>query len=101
METVLFDKHVNSKDYVILLDEKGQFYNSRKFAKKIENLQSRKLITIVVGGAYGASESLKNSADEMLSLSEMTFTHQNIRVMIAEQLYRAFTIINGHKFHND
>ena len=94
---------VGDKDnYLVLLDEKGKQLNSIKFASfLLKKMQSgKKKIVFIVGGAYGFSAAVKQRADYMLSLSEMTFSHQIIRVIFAEQLYRAFTIINKEPYHN-
>jgi 23S rRNA (pseudouridine1915-N3)-methyltransferase len=92
----------DNDNYVILLDENGKQMNSVKFASFIlKRMQSgKKKIVFVVGGAYGFSAAVKKRADFTLSLSEMTFSHQIIRVIFAEQLYRAFTIINKEPYHN-
>ncbi len=90
-------------DSLVLLDEKGKSFTSRAFAKQILTLSestSGRLV-FAVAGAYGAGEELKNRAKLMLSLSEMTYSHQLIRLIFVEQLYRAFAIINNHPYHND
>jgi len=94
---------VGDKDnYLVLLDEKGKQLNSIKFASfLLKKMQSgKKKIVFIVGGAYGFPAAVNQRADYMLSLSEMTFSHQIIRVIFAEQLYRAFTIINKEPYHN-
>lgn len=99
---MIMDK-IESSDHLILLDELGKQYTSVKFSKQIEKLQlsGSKRIIFLVAGAFGAAPSLKDRADQMLSLSEMTFSHQMIRVFFLEQLYRAFTIIRNEKYHNN
>jgi len=90
-------------DFVVLLDEKGKSMSSRKFSEWIQhklNL-SYKNIVFVVGGAFGFDDDLKKRADAKLSLSEMTYSHQMIRIIFLEQLYRAFTILRNEKYHND
>ena len=103
MESDLILSYLSQNDYVILLDEKGKIYNSKSFSKKIENflLHSQKRLIFVVGGAFGFNDKLKTRANEMLSLSNMTFSHQIIRLFFLEQLYRSFTIINNHPYHNE
>lgn len=93
---------LSADDYLILLDEKGKRYSSEKLASFIEKLQlhSTKRVIFLVAGAFGAHETLKNRAQLMLSLSDMTFSHQMIRLFIVEQIYRAFTIIKNEKYHN-
>lgn len=103
IESDLILSYLSQNDYVILLDEKGKIYNSKSFSKKIENflLHSQKRLIFVVGGAFGFNDKLKTRANEMLSLSNMTFSHQIIRLFFLEQLYRSFTIINNHPYHNE
>ena len=103
MESDLILSYLSQNDYVILLDEKGKTYNSKSFSKKIENflLHSQKRLIFIVGGAFGFNDKLKTRANEMLSLSNMTFSHQIIRLFFLEQLYRSFTIINNHPYHNE
>ncbi|MGM0530190.1 MAG: 23S rRNA (pseudouridine(1915)-N(3))-methyltransferase RlmH [Bacteroidota bacterium] len=87
---------------IILLDERGKQMNSRGFAnwiQKVMNSGTRNMI-FIIGGAYGFSDGLYEKADMMLSLSKMTFSHQLTRVVFAEQLYRAFTIIHGEPYHH-
>lgn len=90
-------------DYVILLDEKGTQMNSSKFAHKIQSLmnQSTKQVIFVIGGPYGFSDEMYARANQKLSLSEMTFTHQMVRLFLVEQLYRAFTILQGKPYHHE
>jgi len=96
-------KHLNKTDFLILLDEKGKMFTSREFAKFIDNkiFTGTKHLVFLIGGAYGFSDEIYNRANAKLSLSKMTFSHQPIRVLFAEQLYRAFTIIKGEPYHND
>ena len=90
-------------DYVVLLDEHGKEYRSVEFAQKLEALMSRSSrdIVFVIGGAYGFAEAVYSRADEKLSLSKMTFSHQMVRTVFTEQLYRAFTIIKGEPYHHE
>ena len=95
-------KYLNSSDYVVLLDENGKSYSSIDFSKKIEKfmLNSFKRIVFVIGGAFGFSDELYSRCNEKVSLSNMTFSHQMVRLFFVEQLYRAFTIINNEKYHH-
>ena len=90
-------------DHVILLDEHGREYRSVEFAKHLELLISRSSqdIVFVIGGAYGFSQAVYNRANAMLSLSKMTFSHQMVRTVFTEQLYRAFTIMRGEPYHHE
>lgn len=96
-------KQVKSDDFLILLDEKGKSFSSIKFASYVEKLLSRsdKRIIFAIGGAYGFSKGVYERADDKISLSEMTFSHQLVRVVFTEQLYRAFTIINNLPYHHE
>lgn len=90
-------------DVLILLDENGDTFSSRKFARWIEQqqLNSTKKLVFLIGGAYGFDDKIYQRARYKISLSEMTFSHQLIRLIFMEQLYRAFTIINGLPYHHD
>jgi len=89
-------------DFLILLDENGKTLDSVSFAGFIEDLMVRsvKQLVFLIGGAYGFDESLYHRANEKISLSKMTFSHQMVRLFFTEQLYRAFTIIHHEKYHN-
>ncbi|MEN8119747.1 MAG: 23S rRNA (pseudouridine(1915)-N(3))-methyltransferase RlmH [Bacteroidota bacterium] len=102
-EGALIMKILTNADFVVLLDEKGRSLNSLKFASLIENklLASTKQLVFIVGGAYGFSKEIYKRGDFLLSLSEMTFSHQIIRLFFMEQIYRAFTIIKGLPYHNE
>lgn len=88
---------------MILLDEHGREFRSLEFAKELQNRINRggKDICFVVGGAYGFSPEVYGKASGKVSLSKMTFSHQMVRVLFAEQLYRAFTIIKGEPYHHE
>lgn len=90
-------------DYLILLDEKGKQMTSMDFSSFIEQQQVNavKRIVFQIGGAFGFSDAVYARANRELSLSKMTFSHQMIRLFFVEQLYRAFTIIKGEKYHNE
>jgi 23S rRNA (pseudouridine1915-N3)-methyltransferase len=94
---------IEAKDYVVLCDEKGKEYSSVDFSKRLlkirENFSSRRLV-FVIGGAYGASESLRQRADETICLSKMTMNHHVAQLFLLEQIYRAFTILNKIPYHN-
>ncbi len=102
-EGELILKAVKPSDEVILLDEHGKEYRSVDFAKRIEEKISRgsRDLVFVIGGAYGFSEDVYSRADGKISLSQMTFSHQMVRTIFAEQLYRAFTIIKGEPYHHE
>lgn len=88
------------KGYVILCDIEGKELSSPALAEKLENLmQTNSEISFVVGGSYGVCEKAKSLSKEKISFSPMTFPHNLFRIMLLEQVYRAFTIINGKTYH--
>ncbi len=93
---------INKTDYIVLLDEKGKEFTSEKFAAWLNNKQinSIKTLVFIVGGPYGFSKEIYSVANEKISLSQMTFSHQMIRLLFVEQLYRAYTIINNEPYHH-
>jgi 23S rRNA (pseudouridine1915-N3)-methyltransferase len=102
MESEMIMKKLNPDDHVILLDEGGTQYSSTKFAatfQKKMNASIRHLV-FVIGGSYGFDTSLYERADEKLSLSAMTFSHQMVRLIFLEQLYRALTIMRNEPYHH-
>ena len=93
---------VRPSDEVILLDEHGRELRSVEFAAFIQEKMNRgKDLVFTVGGAYGFAPKVYDRADGKISLSKMTFSHQMVRTIAAEQLYRAFTIIKGEPYHNE
>lgn len=96
-------RQLGASDFVVLLDEHGREYRSVEFAAMLQNLMSRtsRDIVFVIGGAYGFSDAVYSRADAKLSLSKMTFSHQLVRTIFAEQLYRAFTIMRGEPYHHE
>ena len=95
-------KKIEKNQIIILLDEKGKNYSSIEFAKFLENklIQNVKDIVFVVGGANGLDKEVYSRSNYILALSKMTFSHQMVRLIFSEQIYRAFTIINNHPYHN-
>ncbi len=95
-------RRLKQEDFLILLDEKGKAYSSEAFAAFLDKrLQhSGRRLVFLVGGAYGFSEELYRRADDKLSLSPMTFSHQMVRLFFMEQLYRAMTILRNEPYHN-
>ena len=88
-------------DHVILLDEQGKRFTSEAFAHYLEGLEGRTGQTVfITGGAYGFSEEVIARGDQKISLSDMTFSHQMVRLIFSEQLYRAYTILNGEPYHH-
>jgi len=102
-EAALLEKQIAKTDTVVLLDEKGPQQTSREFAETLQthmNSGTRRLI-FVVGGPYGFSETFRKKYPQKIAFSRMTFSHQMIRLFFCEQLYRAFTILNNHPYHNN
>ena len=96
-------RRIKDADEVILLDERGRELRSVELAAFLEEKISRggRDLVFVIGGAYGFSDRVYGRADAKLSLSRMTFSHQMVRTIFAEQLYRAFTIIKGEPYHHE
>ncbi|MDE6524400.1 23S rRNA (pseudouridine(1915)-N(3))-methyltransferase RlmH [Paramuribaculum intestinale] len=90
-------------DMVVLLDEHGREMTSRQFAGYIERqaVSGRRRLVFVIGGPYGFSDAVRSRADAMISLSQMTFSHEMVRLFFAEQIYRAMTILRGEPYHHD
>ena len=103
MEGQMFLNCIQSGDVVVLLDEKGKEMTSREFSVYLD----KKMVTVaknlifVIGGPYGFSQEMYNRANEKLSLSKMTFSHEMIRLFFIEQIYRAMTILKGEPYHHD
>jgi len=94
-------KRTRTSDYVILLDERGEEYSSLTFAEYLNGLERKvNQVLFVIGGPYGFSQQVYDRSDTMLSLSKLTFSHQLVRVLFLEQLYRAFTILKGEPYHH-
>lgn len=95
-------KHVKPSDTVVLLDERGKEFKSIEYASWIQKKQNtaRNLI-FVIGGPYGFAQEVYQRANELISLSRMTFSHQMVRLIFTEQLYRACTIIKGEPYHHE
>ena len=102
MEGELILKQLQPSDTLVLLDEHGKELRSIELAKWLEQKQqtARRLV-FVIGGPYGFSEAVYNRANEKLSLSKLTFSHQMVRLVFTEQIYRACTIIKGEPYHHE
>ena len=95
-------KMIQPTDIVVLLDERGEERRSVEFAAWMQKkMNTSRTLVFVIGGPYGFSKEVYDRADEMMSLSKMTFSHQMVRVIFTEQLYRACTIIKGEKYHHE
>ncbi|MDD3507752.1 MAG: 23S rRNA (pseudouridine(1915)-N(3))-methyltransferase RlmH [Parabacteroides sp.] len=102
-EGELILKMLQPGDYLVLLDEHGKSFTSMEFATYLErkmHVVSKRLV-FVIGGPYGFSEAVFKAASEKISLSKMTFSHQMIRLIFVEQIYRAMTILNNEPYHHE
>jgi 23S rRNA (pseudouridine1915-N3)-methyltransferase len=101
-EGELILNYIKSGDFVVLLDEKGRDYTSLEYSKFIEKqmISGLKNLIFIVGGPYGFSDEVYKKCNSKLSLSKMTFSHQMVRLIFTEQLYRAMTIIKGEPYHH-
>lgn len=93
---------IGNSSIIVLLDERGQEFHSKGFSDFIQKRMNAapKEIVFCIGGAYGFSEEVYSKANHQLALSQMTLTHQMVRLLAIEQIYRAFTIIKGEKYHH-
>lgn len=102
-EAAMIEKHLQSNDKLIVLDEHGKDLKSVEFSGKLENWMATHSgnIVFLIGGAYGIHNELLAKASFKIALGKATYSHQVIRIMFMEQLYRACTIIRGEKYHNE
>lgn len=102
LEGELILKQITSADTVVLLDEHGIEFRSMEFASWIDKQQqSVRSLVFIIGGPYGFSESVYSRCNSKISLSKMTFSHQMIRLLFVEQIYRACTILKGEPYHHE
>ena len=101
-EYKLIQKIIKDGDFIVLMDEAGKGLNSVEFSRFIsqKTMQNVKNLVFIIGGPYGFSDEMYKRADHKMSLSAMTFSHQMVRLFFVEQLYRAYTIIKGEKYHH-
>ena len=101
-EGKLILKQVHNTDTLILLDEKGKEFDSKSFSNFLQQKMNSgiKRLVFVIGGPYGFSAEVYNKATSIIALSKMTFSHQMIRPFFAEQVYRAFSILNNEPYHH-
>ena len=102
-EAELIFKNIHSTDHVILLDENGQEFSSKQFSNFLNKkmVGGQQHLVFIVGGPYGFSKEIYLRSNEKISLSRMTYSHQMIRLLFTEQLYRAYTILKGEPYHHD
>ena len=95
-------KLISKSDFVVLLDEKGKEYNSVGFSDFIQKRMNTGMnLTFVIGGPFGFSEEVYTQSNQKIALSQMTFSHQMVRLFFVEQIYRSFTILKGEKYHHN
>lgn len=96
-------KQIKTEDTLLLLDENGDHFSSRMFADFLQKKMNAgtKNVSLVIGGAFGFSKDVYARANGKISFSKMTFSHEMIRLLLTEQLYRAFTILKGESYHHD
>ena len=103
LEGELILRQVGEGDYLVLMDERGTQYSSMEYADWLQKrmLSGVKRLLLVIGGPYGFSQEVYDRANGKISLSRMTFSHQIVRAIFAEQLYRAFTILHNEPYHHE
>ncbi len=96
-------KQLKSDDVVLLLDENGEHFSSRGFAEMLQRRMNSgvKQLVLIIGGAFGFSNAMYERANGKISFSKMTYSHEMIRLLLLEQLYRAHTILKGESYHHD
>ncbi len=94
---------ISSSDHLVLLDERGKMFTSLEFSENIQKQMNSgvKTVVFVIGGPYGFSDAVYERSNAMVSLSQMTFSHQMVRLFFVEQLYRAFAILNNLPYHHE
>ena len=102
-EGKLILQKVDNQSFVVLLDEKGREFTSLKFSGWLQDKMNHsiKSVTFIIGGAYGFSDEVYQKANEKIAVSKMTFSHQMIRMIFFEQIYRGFTILNNEPYHHE
>ena len=94
-------KLISTSDFIVLLDEKGKEFNSVGFSQFIQKRMNTGMdLTFVIGGPFGFSDEVYNRSNMKMALSQMTFSHQMVRLFFIEQMYRSFTILKGEKYHH-
>ena len=103
LEGELILRQVGEGDYLVLMDERGTQFTSMEYADWLQKrmLSGVKRLLLVIGGPYGFSQEVYDRANGKISLSRMTFSHQIVRAIFAEQLYRAFTILHNEPYHHE
>ena len=102
-EAELILRKIEPGDFLVLCDEKGKTFSTLAFSSQLEKILNRsaKRVVFLIGGAYGVENSIRDRADLVLSLSALTFNHQLALAILSEQVYRAFTVLKGVRYHNE
>ncbi len=101
-EAQKFENNIKKGSFLIILDENGKGYTSEKFAQVLNDISLQNSdITFIIGGADGIDQSFKNKANLIIKLSDLTFPHTLVRVLLLEQIYRAISILDGHPYHRE
>lgn len=102
LEEELILKRLQPQHYLLLLDERGKQYDSVQWSQQFQSLmnQGTKTLVILIGGAFGVSDAVKKQARQCWSLSNLVFPHQMVRLLVAEQVYRSFSILNNTPYHH-
>jgi 23S rRNA (pseudouridine1915-N3)-methyltransferase len=103
LEEEMILKKLQSNHYLILLDERGKQLNSIQWSQQFQQCMNQgvKTLVILIGGAFGVTDAVKNAAKQTWSLSSLVFPHQMVRLIVAEQVYRAFSILNHSPYHHE
>ena len=96
-------KKLQSQHYLLLLDERGKTYNSIQWSQQFQQCMNQgvKTLVILIGGAFGVTDNIRKQAKQCWSLSNLVFPHQLVRLIVAEQVYRAFSILNNSAYHHE
>ncbi|RYD93135.1 MAG: 23S rRNA (pseudouridine(1915)-N(3))-methyltransferase RlmH [Sphingobacteriales bacterium] len=102
LEEEMILKKLQPQHYLVLLDERGKMHSSVQWSREFQELMNRgtKTLVILIGGAFGVSAAVKQQAKQVWSLSALVFPHQLVRLIVAEQVYRAFSILNNSPYHH-
>ena len=102
LEEAMILKKLQANHYLILLDERGKQLNSIQWSQQFQQMMNlgTKTLILLIGGAYGVTDKVKQQAKQTWSLSHLVFPHQLVRLIVAEQVYRAFSILNNSPYHH-
>lgn len=99
-ESSLILEFITDEDYLIVLDERGELLDNKAFAQLLHTQNRLQHLKVVIGGAYGVDDRVRERANRVVSLSPLVFPHKLMRILLAEQLYRTQTILQGHPYHH-